>query len=142
MPLRNGDGDFEEGHELDVLVAEKVMGWKIFNLEDHRGDHEWLDNPANYPHCMVPDGGGGLLIWRAPRHDGDYWRPSRDIAAAWEVVEKMIRRTERWVTVEYVPGDSWRCTITDDAGGRWEVEKAYPAAVAICRAALKCVGVE
>lgn len=53
------------GRELDALVAEKVMGW------DDSGDGEWRNE------------------FDRPIESIRLWRPSTDISAAWEVVEKM-----------------------------------------------------
>lgn len=54
----------EPGRELDALVAEKVMGWRL------QGQSYWL--------C------GDDVV-----HDVLFWNPSTDMYAAWEVVEKM-----------------------------------------------------
>ena len=69
----------EAGPETDVLMAERVMGWKtlpnpdgsitIYNQADKYLGLIWCE--VDYPDC------------------GPYWQPSTDIAAAWEVIEKL-----------------------------------------------------
>jgi len=69
------------GRELDALVAEKVMGWVEFSPIDPtidfgvHGKYRW--NYAKDP----KDGKQKPIPWY-----------SEDIAAAWEVVEKMLER--------------------------------------------------
>jgi len=63
----------EAGPELDALVAEKVMGWHraaCSNWTERRSGQPWLDVDS--------------LSAANP-----FWSPSTDIAAAWEVVEKV-----------------------------------------------------
>lgn len=119
---------FEPGRELDALVAEKVMG-----------------------NTLAPGPGAmGIVVnitelKRIPPY-------STDIAAAWEVVEKigegftLGRSWEKWVCTS-VPGDMWGCYI--DEPGRYEMlndgdyfEWADTAPHAICLAALKAIGHE
>ncbi len=71
----------EAGRELDALVAEKVMGWVVH----HRNTaHYVLPNMKEYKvEALVNE-----------------WRPSQNIAAAWQVVEKMHERGEE-VYIEY-----------------------------------------
>lgn len=117
------------GRELDVLIAEKVMGWKrvgegwhtkphhkpskdypgtILNNWDSKGEHDFLAPPwstGNYASERIAFCGC----------DGDVELPSysTDIKAAWEVVEKLNRwhfellRVSRWdgdLVLEDAPG--------------------------------------
>ena len=112
------------GREMDALVAEKVMGWR-------------LDASCGYSTWM-----GGKADSRGMRWTIDGWKPSADIAAAWGVVEK-VREEFRYVSV--TAGNGWSCSA-------WDVEKAKrlrevhafadTAPLAICRAALLAVGVK
>lgn len=61
------------GPELDALMAEKVMGWKRGSL----APQIWYERD--------PEG-----AYRLHRHS-DGWKPSTEIANAWEVVERMSR---------------------------------------------------
>jgi hypothetical protein len=120
----------EAGREMDALVAEKVMGIKV-----RVSDGEWelcarMDY-ADAGELMVDDTG---LFYSERIHTY-----STDIAAAWEVVEKLsdkvidISRQLEGMTVETA---------------HWDVEidghEAYALAVplAICRAALLTVEVK
>ena len=81
------------GRELDDRVAVSVMGWEVFTLsyfgtEDEtprmRELHDWLtrvgiESVGVYYIDVERD------FWR----DSDDFQPSTDIAAAWEVVEKV-----------------------------------------------------
>ena len=99
------------GRELDALVAEKVMGWKVaqvFDLKDTDG--------TNIANGITPYSIGQ----RVPHY-------STDIAAAWEVVGKFeyidVRRFK----------DHWGCTVY----GQTVTGKTAPEA--ICKAALLAV---
>ena len=70
--------------EMDALVAEKVMGWPHIGMDDpyrlyvHHGGVIVEGSPSKFPSF-------GIIPSR--------WCPSEDIAAAWDVVEKMRNRT-------------------------------------------------
>lgn len=99
------------GREMDALVAEKVMGWKwtdFHGIPDKPG--EWED------HKFLVDGRGwkravhwrtkNLLTW-----DMHHYLPaapmpffSTDIAAAWEVAERMVELGFYWWMASYECG--------------------------------------
>lgn len=100
------------GRELDALVAEKVMGWT-------RCDHRDLEDGLWW--CR----GDGAHIWPAD------WTPSTDIAAAWQVVERLVALT------------NWEVQVFAKRHARYVVHaspfvvtEADTAPLAICRAAL------
>ena len=117
------------GRELDALVAEKVMGY-------------YKATPESI--------GRGVRCWNK---EGDCatteFSPSTDIAAAWEVVEKLTKNLHEvkdgeWVLdrLGYLDGQ-YRCwfamNVSDDV--RWDIfAEADTAPLAICLAALKAVG--
>lgn len=69
----------EPGRDLDALIAEKVMGYSVF--KNHKGG--WSLGPADYY-----DVHGSLELFNPlPSYSGD-------IAAAWEVIEKVQASTE------------------------------------------------
>lgn len=70
----------------------------------------------------------GALAWAG-------WSPSTDIDSAWDVVEKMIEK-HRVDLHGLRGGKDWRCWV---AG--FDHADAPTAPLAICRAALKAVGV-
>lgn len=126
----------EAGRDLDVLVAEKVMGCKVELVKI--GTVAGWDSE---PHCCCPGNPHEFS-------DRDYEvvelkRYSTDIAAAWEVVEKITLGKERF---------SYECLWRDPNDGKWAfgsfdrdgsffpMEKADTAPHAICLAALKAVG--
>lgn len=75
-PTREQIVAMKPGWELDALVAEKVMGWKLKNKPD-----VWVDAGGEY-HVV------GSTHYRM-RHD--FFNPSTDISAAWRVVDKIGR---------------------------------------------------
>jgi hypothetical protein len=131
----------DAGRELDALVAERVMGWT------HVGPHPW-----GKPHGVPPEGRVyNERFGEASRPVGLVEVPaySTDIAAAWQVVEK-IRNTDEAPDQTY-----WNFTDCSGCGWRAEVlqvltENDMPHLVAygvgetlpeaICRAALAAVG--
>lgn len=104
------------GREMDCLVAERVMGWRV-----------------QYSPYRFPDG---------EYEDAGDFQPSTDIAAAWEVVEKM-RGTVCAPGAPYAGGEYHN---NEDDGPMWDAEfpcadysvnaRALTAPLAICRAAL------
>jgi hypothetical protein len=104
--------DLDAGRELDVLVAEKVMGWT--NLRTTKAGMR-RGTPAEYPH----------IGHEVPPY-------STDMSAAWEVVEKM-REREGYAGVES-NHDLWEASM-----GPWYVATAETAPLAICRAALAAI---
>lgn len=69
--------------ELDAAVAEKVMGWKLYDYENGR----YAKTKADYVDAYTNDGWG----WEGRSGDeyAHQWSPSTDISAAWEVVERV-----------------------------------------------------
>jgi hypothetical protein len=99
----------EPGRELDALVAEKVMGLK----------------------SIAPNSA----------MDGEYpvWIPaySIDIAAAWQVVERMGRTWDMYLSRHY--SGRWTCTFDRHGNYLETTVKAGSAPEAICKAALLAV---
>lgn len=116
----------DAGRELDALIAEKVMGWT------------WDESTA-----WSPSGGRNSRTGRPD--DPWWWLPhySTDIAAAWEVFEKIpmtiyaphaslaageYENVDQWVAEARLPSKE---SIS---------ESADTAPLAICLAALKALG--
>lgn len=112
------------GRELDALIAEKVMGWKVFRNGEH-GPHRWEAETDR-----------GTLRVIDSSYSGDGFSPSTDIAAAWEVVEKVRKEAGDFQLALVDYGSAWAARF-DKASA---VERTAPHA--ICLAALKAVGVE
>lgn len=117
------------GRELDALVAEKVMGWTL--VADPRADGQpmWVDADKNAKWPAEPPDRWGKGIWR----------PSTDIAAAWELVEALGRKFFGFALTRsehglYRAEFSMRGVETDFRA------PAVTAPLAICLAALRAVG--
>lgn len=104
------------GRDLDALVACSIMGWH----------HVGPDGPNGEPGCTNPD-----------QHEVEFRdlpRFSEDIAAAWEVLQRMKESTET-----HAP---WQAFCSELAGyDEWFSEVLWGLTPErICRAALKAVG--
>lgn len=123
--------------ELDAKIAEEVMGWK----HSPKGMAWWAKDGT------APYSTNGIITNRK------VWRPSTNIAHAWEVVKKMRRehdcRFRVWDTDEFVhvkfhpvhhkgkPNETW--SYQENVSIRHlDIDKAT--SLAICLAALKTVG--
>lgn len=122
----------EAGPELDALVAEKVMGWI------GRENELWTDRATG----KVQKWGTDNCTTINDATTSFYFRPSTDIAAAWEIIEKKC--------IPYVKVDArglhrggqhfrWVCQIWNGSSAEI-LGLAQTAPLAICRAALKAVG--
>lgn len=123
------------GREADAIVAEKVMGHTV----------EWgktwtLDDWSSTDNCTEEHGPGiprgqGMHIANPPRESVPEY--STDIAAAWEVVEK-VEATGRWLWLSRGPG-GWIAAFSaaeNQAVPLHAKASASTAPLAICLAAL------
>jgi hypothetical protein len=121
------------GHELDALVAERVMGWKWCDVR--------LRGSTNTVRVLLPPRDG---YWRQDgAHDErDFARAappfySTEIRAAWEVVEALNERGFGVEVFRYGKAEGlereWFVSIGDTEAD------ADTAPLAICRAALKAL---
>lgn len=116
----------QAGRALDKLVADRVMGWKVFESEMDGG---------RPPHSSV-----SLVLKSFPHY-------STDIAAAWEVFEQGLFRSGQ-ASVFADMEDYGRGAILGDGPervvevviGGWTV--TAPICEAICLAALAAYGVD
>lgn len=104
-----------DSKELDMLVAEKIMGWDP--------DFEW-------PHRFTDE--DGCTHDRAPEY-------TTEIRFAWEVVEKL--RDDFWFGLHTTNGGGWEACFDNTFIGQY-VEGAGTAEMAICLAALRVKGIE
>lgn len=107
------------GLELDALIAEKVMGWHFVGTFT-------LDPELNCDRWARDQNGLERYFHEVPKY-------STDIAAAWQVVEKMIVYSEHHFLLD--KGGAWLCRFRE--GG---LSPGETAPHAICLAALKAVG--
>jgi hypothetical protein len=120
----------EAGREMDALIAEKIFG--LAWLRGQYGKYEYLrqDDDTKYACAKLLATGELFPNKTLPKY-------STDIAAAWQVVEKMSSRKD-WdehpvcIVRNYAFKDMWTVELRDydfDA-------TAETAPLAICRAAL------
>ena len=126
------------GRELDALVAEKVMGGYVANpdaMADTGDVWYWL-HPKDGVLCGMPYKVGTMKRWD---HQWHRWKPSTDIAAAWQVVDRLL---EMHGEDGHFRKECFIMNVAEDGRGdlvRW----ASPhAAHIICTAALRAFGVE
>lgn len=115
------------GRELDALIAKEVFGAKVEFVNQKAG---WrIDYRADKDECNNP-------IFTDYGCEGHRLKQySTDIAAAWEVVEKLCRDSERHFVIEKT--GAW--LVRFRAG---EFTPGETAPHAICLSALKAVGIE
>lgn len=118
------------GRELDALVAERVMGWEQHDFH-HVGDFVRPDAWRRFAE-------NGHFAHHIQPHEWMRWQDvpaySTDIAAAWQVVEKMKAEGYEACIDSDSDGD-WSVIFTMNGEGIWcSVKKDAP--LAICRAAL------
>lgn len=122
--------NMQPGRELDELVLEKVFGRTV--TDDFRTVGEFavasefaiweFDN--KFPNQQPPE--------TCPRF-------STNIAAAWDVVEKLQERNRRICLANYLDG-AWAVSVRDGGGGYIVGENVFlTAPKAICMAALLCI---
>jgi hypothetical protein len=122
--------------KLDRLVAERVFGWSVVAASD--GEPIWSND------CGTPL---AFQYASAPVKFGPNF--SRDIAAAWEVVEHLRKQRSKydsptdptWCVTLNGSGDRWICDVADWRG-RLDVAACHEdPRMAICIAALRAVRV-
>lgn len=122
------------GGELDALVAEKVLGWRVYT-----------SGRGSTIACEVLADGYEIDHIIATTHPWERasFSPSNDIADAWRVVEKMGGLDILKVDDGWMVGDLSRHGYTDAEGyveGQlYDFAEAPTAPLAICLAALKSV---
>lgn len=118
--------DMQPGEALDMLVAEKLFGMK-FCTKDRFG-HLAMECDGPYHNYEDAD---GLEHY------------STDISKAWQVVEKL--RPGKFVWIKDCGGFGWRVEILSTSPTDVQIdfaETADSAPLAICRAALRVLGVD
>jgi len=134
----------EAGPELDAMVAVAVFGWEWFAVERHfeppRGYETWRslrDPKSGFYHFGDEDrlASGNEPIWntfgeRPPKY-------STEIAAAWQVVERMkgVSPWPYWFELSHRP-KGFMCNFVGDTPHNAYAESAP---LAICKAALRAV---
>jgi len=115
------------GPEMDRLVAEKVMGWRLPDQDD--SEYRWLDDHGNPTDYAVESS-----------YNWSVWSPSRNIAHAWEVVERLkMRSADQDLHIEHHKDSGWGVSSCDPGSGFEDWTYAPTPMLAICRSALKSV---
>jgi hypothetical protein len=120
------------GKEMDTLIAEKVMGlcahdWKLTPNDD---DYDSVCRVCQKCH---------LEFWglRPPAYGCHYGSYSTNIAAAWEVVEKMKEKGKLYLIVSDDTGYKAEILLNDPVP--MAIAQCDTAPLAICRVALLAV---
>lgn len=145
----------EAGRELDAMIIGRVMEWRTYGYEDTRGRPKYIVFPHVTPVMNPETNQVEPLLWRTDDVDGEWWKPSTQIAAAMEVWEKISmgkicasKITSLEVIAPGWPGQNWVCSghLGDGKGVMASPQTLIPfrvyaatAPLAICRAALKAV---
>jgi len=115
------------GREKDCQIALKIMGWDEASFDCE--NQQWNGYPNKNPRrWIVP----------VPEY-------STDISAAFEVVEKIRKDLNGWIGLQlfsdipFAPPGTWLACF---GGGRQNTAFATTAPDAICKAALKLMGVK
>lgn len=130
------------GREMDALVAERVMGFRreVDDTFDYNGVRH--GNEVLVPQGETLDSLRDMLPRKGEIPFGYFVtaRYSADIAAAWLAVESLNERRIGVYRLWQVMRNVWVCELMVDGGN---IVKAHASAapLAICRAALKAVGV-
>jgi hypothetical protein len=114
-----------DGREMDILVAEQVMGWQ---KETDEAELKRLDKYFSQRE--------GRIWWRKPE-GGWYYEPSAfssDITAAWQVVERMNSRGLTLFLFQSLEGANVAFDEPRAIGPDYITDKSV--ARAICEAAL------
>lgn len=86
------------GAEIDKLVAEKVMGWKVTQHDGYWVVKNWVVKTGNLPYYS----------WE--------WKPSSDIRTTWVVAEKLAKEPRAWIieSINTKDGLMWRAIYWGD----------------------------
>jgi hypothetical protein len=119
----------EAGRELDALVAEQVMGWK----RETYSFNNWRDGKVESMELSGLMGPDGL------REVDQFPFYSTDIAAAWEVVEKLEEENIARLELTRLGWDwqkTWRVSFFTTAVSEGAIVEGDIVPLTICRAAL------
>lgn len=121
-----------DNREIDRLVAEKVMGWKVEVAMD--GQTEYYDNGSLAENKWVED------VGMFEKDNIDVFKPSEKIQDAWLVIKAM--EEQMFIVDLNVWRDENECVFTSlDYENKYE-GTASTIEIAICLAALKSTGIE
>ncbi len=132
--------------ELDALVAERVEHYDSTENPDNHTDHDrtlfWHDEKTG--RCLVGRAYKIRSLDNTWSHTWYKYNPSTDIAAAWQVIERLKER-EKWPSL--IPCEiGWNCSYVSGFKPNGDtVESDHlgdTAPLAICLCALASVGID
>ncbi len=109
--------------EMDRLVAEKIMGWDLAQKTTYGTDG---------PIILAFEGRGDPTL---------FWKPTRDIKQAWEVLESVAEGKQHQVSYDFLYGVNERTGYNVSIDRIWYESFSPTAPLAICIAALKAKGI-
>lgn len=127
------------GPELDMLVAQKVFGWKWDEKRCRACGGTIVPHP-DFPGCWIDNCSMRPIPKDEERADA-ILNYSGDIKAAWSVVEHL--RAQGYVVAVVTCRSGWACDIGPGDMSYLDMMRGYgeeSAPLAICRAALQAVG--
>jgi len=137
--------EMQAGREMDAAIATYVMkfipSWGNWWLGKNYGEMNCDINKAESWSFESING----VEYRGKKYQSIttiYWNPSRDIAVTWKVVEYMMKNS--WMIrlmTDNFTGDPHKWVATILMSEKEYISSAETAPLAICRAALKTVGV-
>ena len=131
--------NMQAGRDMDALIAEKIFDWIWCACPDSFKPglpmRRWLSEP--YSNAPRWDGVTEMPIEGLYRQESNVLEYSTDIAAAWQVVEKLTCTTKQWFHLNQF-STGCNAIFQNDAYDGYDAESdAETAPLAICRAALK-----
>ena len=119
--------NMQAGEELDILVAEKVMGWHKVNENNYL---HWVDSGGHFQN--------GVGRYDGYEDDEDInllkWHPSESIMWAWGIAEKLYDEGHNFKIHKSILEARWLCSFGHGFGHGFVAGDT--ASMAICRAAL------
>lgn len=157
MSEKNPSTDnLQAGRELDMLVAEKIMGWVRRGDNDHtRPRHtterrkrlgqaaetvEILDWESKGPHPRLEsprdENGLSTIVFFCSCETGTIPAYSTDIAEAWKVFSVMQSRCV-WCLIKQQESGTWKCIMREKSSTWRALAEADSAPLVICLCALE-----
>lgn len=125
---------------IDREIAERVMGWSLYEY-DKGGPSSYYAALIDEDCCPITySPRAGVYATEFPSVEAAFawWKPSENIAQAWEVVERMAKLTADGLCNAYW----WNFTAgawTDPHLGKLCIEAPQDVPMAICKAALAAI---
>ena len=113
-------GRIMNNREIDGIIAEKMMGW-------------WLYNAGDYPLSCWMNSVDEVVVDQAE------YKPTINIAQAIEAIEQYCKSESKLFILRYSSPEPWRLSLGDGEGLLVAVTYGNTPALAICEALVKAV---